>query len=180
MTQMQDIVVCPLSRLSETAETYRPERMVSLISVGTEIHRPASISEANHLVLSFNDVTAPAPGLVCASNQDMDRYLAFIRAWPQKAPLLVHCWAGVSRSTAGAFIAAALLNGQQSEQALAALLRSRSPSATPNRLLISLADQALDRQGRMTTAIHAIGRGADCFEGEAFTMPAGGIDGPSR
>jgi predicted protein tyrosine phosphatase len=49
-------------------------------------------------------------------------------------------------------------------------LRRASPSATPNRLLVSHADAILKRDGRMVAAVNAIGRGAEAFEGEPFTL----------
>jgi hypothetical protein len=52
-----------------------------------------------------------------------------------------------------------------------------SPTATPNRRLVALADRRLGREGRMAAAIAAIGRGADCFEGAPFALE---LAGPHR
>ena len=78
---------------------------------------------------------------------------------------MIHCYAGISRSTASAYIIAAALAPQRDETELAKTLRRLSPSATPNPRLIAMADALLDRDGRMVEAIQAIGRGADAFEG---------------
>jgi predicted protein tyrosine phosphatase len=51
-------------------------------------------------------------------------------------------------------------------------LRKQSPSATPNIRLIEIADEILGRNGRMGAAIKLIGRGAEAFEGEVFSLPA--------
>jgi predicted protein tyrosine phosphatase len=56
------------------------------------------------------------------------------------------------------------------EEELALELRRASPSATPNRLIVSLADDILGRQGRMVKAVEKIGRGADAFEGTPFIL----------
>ena len=61
--------------------------------------------------------------------------------------------AGISRSTAGAFIAACALNPQRSETAIAQAMREASPSAMPNILLITHADRMFGRRGRMIAAI---------------------------
>jgi predicted protein tyrosine phosphatase len=82
----------------------------------------------------------------------------------------VHCWAGISRSTAGAFITACALNPQRDEMKLARAIRDASPTATPNARLIALADRILDRNGRMVAAIEAIGRGIACHEGTPFRI----------
>jgi predicted protein tyrosine phosphatase len=53
---------------------------------------------------------------------------------------------------------------------IAVKLREASPTATPNRRLIAVADDLLGRRGRMVDAIAAIGRGAEAMEGVPFTL----------
>ena len=84
---------------------------------------------------------------------------------------MINCYAGISRSTASAYIIAAALAPKRDEAELAKTLRWLSPSATPNIRLVTLADAMLGRQGRMVEAIKAIGRGADAFEGVPFALP---------
>ena len=66
--------------------------------------------------------------------------------------LLIHCWAGISRSSAAAYAIACDRN-PGFERDIAIELRRRSPSATPNRLMVRLADDLLQRDGRMVEAI---------------------------
>jgi predicted protein tyrosine phosphatase len=82
----------------------------------------------------------------------------------------VHCYAGVSRSTAAALITTCALDPTRDEQAVADLIRARSPTATPNLRLVAVADALLKRQGRMVAAAERIGRGADCYEGVPFRI----------
>ena len=42
---------------------------------------------------------------------------------------------------------------------------------TPNRLMVALADDLLQRSGRMIKAIDGIGRGAEAAEGEPYQLP---------
>jgi len=84
--------------------------------------------------------------------------------------MLIHCFAGVSRSTASAFIAACLLAPHRDEHEIARALRKASPTATPNARFVALADSRLERKGRMSAAVAAIGRGEDCFEGLPFAL----------
>ena len=93
-----------------------------------------------------------------------------MRGWDRAEPMLIHCYAGVSRSTAAAFIAACALKPERDEFEVARALRAASPTATPNARLVALADAALGRDGRMSEAIAAIGRGEDCFEGTPFAL----------
>ena len=67
--------------------------------------------------------------------------------------MVVHCYAGISRSTASAFAAACLLNPHRDEGSIARQIRAASPIASPNRLIVSLADKALGRDGRMLRAL---------------------------
>ena len=96
--------------------------------------------------------------------------MEFAQNWDRAKPMLIHCWAGISRSTAAAYIITCLLNPERDEAEIANTLRAASPSATPNARLISVADEILGRNGRMVEAISAIGRGADAFEGTPFRM----------
>ena len=84
--------------------------------------------------------------------------------------MLIHCWAGISRSTATAFAALCILRPDEDEMSLALDLRAASASATPNRLITTKMDKVLGREGRMLRAVESIGRGADAFEGSAFTL----------
>jgi predicted protein tyrosine phosphatase len=129
--------------------------------------------EARHLVLRFNDITYAMEGLTAPCAETVRAILDFGAEWnatAPRAPLLVHCFAGISRSTAAAYILACSFAGPGHETALAAKLRNASPTATPNTLMIALADEMLDRKGRMTAAIQAIDRGAFAAEGVPFDL----------
>jgi predicted protein tyrosine phosphatase len=123
-----------------------------------------------HLRLAFHDIVEPVPGLVVPDRDMMQAVLKFGRdSEPQRA-LLIHCWAGISRSSAAAFAIACDRN-PGFERDIAVELRRRSPSATPNRLMVRLADDLLERDGRMIAAIEGIGRGAEAREGEPYELP---------
>ncbi|WP_079211695.1 MULTISPECIES: tyrosine phosphatase family protein [Brucella] len=167
---MTHIVVSPLSRLAAQIALHRPSHILSLSSSDL----PSMPSAATRLSLTFNDIVEPREGLVMPDDSHVHQILAFARDWGRSKPMLIHCYAGVSRSTASAYIIALALNPALDEVALAQKLRQLSPSATPNIRLIALADQILARNGRMIEAIRAIGRGKDAFEGEVFSLPVAG------
>jgi len=83
----------------------------------------------------------------------------------------VHCWAGVSRSTASAYTILCDKAGPGAEHDIAQLLRTRAPHAQPNKLIVRLADEALGRGGAMVRAIDAIGAGQMVTEGVPVEMP---------
>lgn len=117
--------------------------------------------EVAELSLVFNDIVEPRPDLVAPSRADIAALLAFGADWDGARPLLVHCRMGISRSTAACLILAAAARPGIKEGRLAAALREAAPCATPNGLMIALADDLLGRDGRLAAAARAIGRGAD-------------------
>lgn len=167
------IHVCPLSKIEATVKATGARHLLSVINLGTEVPRPAAILPEDHLFVGINDITVPQEGLIHPAAEHVEGILSFVRRWPREAPLVVHCYAGISRSTASAFIAACALNPDADEMEIARRLRVASPSATPNALLVSLADSALRRGGRMNAAIAAIGSGRMAFEGDPFELSFG-------
>lgn len=164
------IYVCPLSRVDDTVVRIGAERLISLLSAGTEMTRPAAIRAENHLLMNMHDIAVEQEGMTLPGEAHVRQLLDFARAWDRSRPLAINCWAGVSRSTASAYIIAAALDPSRDEAELATLIRKLSPTATPNPRLIAVADHILGRNGRMVSAITGIGRGADCFEGVPFGL----------
>lgn len=166
---MSRLYVCPLSRVEEAVAASGADALVSLLSPPRAPPRPAAIAADRHLVLGLSDIVAPLEGQVLPGAAHVEELLAFVRRWERRRPMVIHCYAGVSRSPAAAFITLCALT-QAPEIQIAQDLRRLSPSATPNRRLVALADTLLSRDGRMVAAIDSIGRGADCFENEIFSM----------
>jgi predicted protein tyrosine phosphatase len=164
------IHVCSLTRLHSTVATTGAGRVISLLSHGTEVERPQSIAEADHLWLSMHDIVDEQPDMVPPGRAHVESLLEFARGWDRSKPLVVHCFAGISRSTAAAYVIAAALAPSRDETELALTLRRASASATPNSRIIAIADDLLGREGRMISAIAAIGRGVEAFEGIPFAL----------
>ena len=120
----------------------------------------------------MNDIAQPMLGLDAPTEVHVGNLLSFVKDWNGDGAMLVHCWAGVSRSTAAAFISLCVLNDTVPEQDLAARLRQAAAHASPNRLLVALADDLLGRQGRMVDAIDAMGPATMVWEGKVFELPA--------
>ncbi|HUU65828.1 MAG TPA: tyrosine protein phosphatase [Methyloceanibacter sp.] len=168
----ETIFVSPLSLVQTTVADARVSHLVTLINGETLIDTPPSIGRDRHLRLSMNDICEPRDGLVVPCEDHVAELIRFALDWDQQAPLLIHCWAGISRSTAAAFISLCALNPETDEGALARTLRGASPTATPNSRLVALADKVLARQGRMTAAVEKIGRGTFAEEGQVFSLSA--------
>ena len=86
--------------------------------------------------------------------------------------MVVHCWAGISRSTASAFAIACERDPHADELEIAMAMRRASPSAFPNRRIVALADDILERRGRMLDAVEAMGGNGMAVEGIPFELPA--------
>lgn len=170
---MPTLHVSSLSKLHDTVAQVGATHVVTLINASTVVERPAGIAPERHLFLGMSDIVSPMDGHIIPAEAHVARFLDFISDWGRSGPLVIHCWAGISRSTAGAYIAACALAPGRDEEAIARALRAASPSATPNARLVALADAMLGRNGRMTAAIAGIGRGADAFEGAPFQLTLG-------
>lgn len=164
------IWVTPLSGLDRTLQTSGARHLLSLLSVGAEFSRPEGLAAEQCLHLSMHDIAETREGLVAPSSDHVARILDFGLKWQRQTPLLIHCFAGISRSTAAAYVIAAALRPDRDEEELAIKLRESAPSATPNPLIVAHADALLGRNGRMSAAIRGIGRGAEAREGTPFSM----------
>ncbi|PXW63083.1 protein tyrosine phosphatase [Methylobacterium sp. B4] len=167
---MPTLHVCPLSRLRDTIAAHRAGHLVTLATLGSAVERPAAIRPEHHLRVGFSDIVAPLEGHLPPGEAHVRAVLDFVAAWPRERPLVIHCYAGISRSTAAAYAAVCALRPDRDEADVARELRQRAPSATPNRLFVEIADRLLGREGRMSAAIAGIGRGAEAFEGTPFQL----------
>lgn len=169
---MTAIIVSPLSRIAEMAVRHRACEMISLMAEKQDFHRPAVIRAERHLRIGVNDITFAGTGdLIAPQVAHVEAIIAFARKWDRTAPLLIHCWMGVSRSPAAALIASLALHPGDDDMALARRLRAASPFATPNARLIEIGDDVLGRGGRLVDAVKAIGRGADANGDTPFVLP---------
>ena len=164
------IHVCSLAALPETVRITGASHILTVMANVAQVQRPQSVLEANHLRVQMDDINEPAEGFIAPNDDHILQVLNFVHGWDRKAPLVVHCYAGISRSTASAFTAACALNPHRDEIAIARQIRAASPIAQPNRRIVMLADKALGREGRMLRAIDAMGPGNMMIEGHPFRI----------
>ena len=164
------IHVCSLARLHDTVRDTGARHVVTLIKDISLVHRPATITAQNHLLLDMDDITDHIEGYVAPAEEHVGDLLRFVRSWDRANPLVVHCYAGISRSTAGAFVTACALNPRRDELTIARALRAASHTATPNIRIVRLADRLLGRDGRMVAAVEAIDPGMAAYATEPFRL----------
>ena len=149
-------------------------RSQAISILGPDSEHPAfeTVQGDDHLRLTFHDVASSTPGLTAPGAHDMAKLLGFIRAWDKQNSAAYPLLGGYQPFDCGRlYCNMSCCSPHSDESELALALRAASPSATPNPMLVALADDALGREGRMIRAIRSIGRGADAFEGAPFRLP---------
>jgi len=159
------IFVCGLDDMPGQVAELRPGRLISLLSPEHQPATPHEIASSDHLRLLIDDVDEPRAGAIAPARSHIETLIRFLRSSPPRSSILIHCLAGVSRSPAGALIALAL-DAPGRERDAAQLLRSAAPFADPNRLMIELADEILERRGNLVAALASMGS-ADLSRGFA-------------
>jgi len=166
------LVVTPLRLLPQVLAERAPSHLITLLSPAELIETPAGFEPKRHLRLGMYDISIPEVGMVAPDARMVERVLAFAQDWDERAPMVVHCWAGISRSTASAFAIACERNPHADELKIALAMRKASPSAFPNRRIVALADDILNRRGRMLEAVEAMGGNDFAVEGVPFDLAA--------
>jgi predicted protein tyrosine phosphatase len=163
------IHVAPLSAVQDVARGLPSYDLLTLLSPDTDATPLVALTPQRRLHLVFHDIVEAREGLILPSGAMIAAMLDFSRARTRETPLLIHCWAGISRSSAAAYILACDRHpGCEGE--LATTLRARAPFVTPNRRMVALADDLLGCNGAMVDAIARIGRGAEAFEGMPYRL----------
>ncbi len=156
------MTVCGIDELDGHRST-RASHVLSILDPDFPVPEAfGSYGEHAKLELRFHDIIEDDPGQIAPGPEHVDALLAFgrdLRAErSEPARLLVHCHAGVSRSTASmALILAQAMPEQPAEAILRTIYRLRD-KAWPNLRLIELGDRRLDRHGTLVAATHALHR----------------------
>lgn len=164
------IYVSSLGGLAAVANALPAFDLLTLLSPTASERDWSGLARERHVELAFHDIVEATPDLIAPDADVVNAILEFGRSSVADRPMLIHCWAGISRSSAAAYAIACDRNPGY-EAAIADELRKRSRYVTPNKLMVQLADEQLGRDGRMIEAIARIGRGADAFEGEPYRLP---------
>jgi predicted protein tyrosine phosphatase len=133
-----------------------PSRVVSIIQPELQPERPAELSEPAHLRVQVHDISEHRDDHILPGYEHIEKLIDFVIGWdPDEGALLAHCYAGVSRSTATALIAATIKTGDAYWSARR--LRAAAPHAYPNRRIVALADDILGLAGELMDACESMG-----------------------
>lgn len=166
------IWICSLAAAPQIALQVRPSRIVSLLSPYDTFPSFEGVGPDLHLTVPIHDIVEDIGDWRAPDVSDAESVIRFVESWDRAAPMLIHCWAGISRSTASAFITACLHNPGADEEEIALAIRKSSVTASPNRRLVAHADALLGRSGRMVRAVERIGRGDFSTEAQTFSIPS--------
>lgn len=163
------IHVCGIDAMPAHTAALRPSHLVSLVEPPAQPPTPP-VPAIRHLRVAIHDISEPMDACVVPAEHHVHSLIEFVDGWTGAAPLLVHCIAGISRSTAAALIALAMKSAESEEEA-ALRLRAVAPHAQPNRRMVALADALLGRNGRLQRAREAMGPAVPMLCGPLVSLP---------
>ena len=110
------------------------------------------------LTLRFHDIIEPTQGMLLPEREHIEALIAFGQGLTavDGDPLrhvLIHCHAGISRSSASMVTLLAEARPDAEEDWIFAHIREIRPQAWPNSRMIAIADELLGRGGRLTDAL---------------------------
>jgi predicted protein tyrosine phosphatase len=149
--------VCALRHLPDMIEQTDARHLVSAIDGYFQPTTPPNVAADRHLRLQMHDIVEARPDATLPARHHVRQLVEFVRGWDRREPMLIHCFAGLSRSTAAAFITLCAINPDTPEDVIARALRRCSDTAVPNKLFVALADAELGREGRMSGALATMG-----------------------
>lgn len=164
------VAVAPLRHLGQVIEETGATHLVSVLNAHLLPPTPGQIHPSRHLRLAVSDHVEADGGSRHPLAESIERLLAFASAWDRSTPLLLHCFSGLNRSTAAAYILLCSMNPETPETLIAHHLRQASDTAAPNRIMVAVGDQLLGRGGRMAAALDVIGSGSPAAEGRPFLL----------
>lgn len=147
--------ICGIDELPRHARS-GPAQVVSILDPDCPSpHALGGVESDDRLVLRFHDIIAPAKGKIPPRPGHVELLLAFSRhrARRRQRRLLVHCHAGISRSTAAAAVLMLHEQPDADEDALFDHIGRLRPQAWPNSRIIAYADEILGREGRLVQAL---------------------------
>ena len=149
------IYITSLANMPNLIRRFDIEYLVSIVDADGQPSTPTEISFSRHHRCVVDDIVESQPGKIAPQTKHIEDLIEFLDAWDSESSLLIHCIAGVSRSTAAALIAATLKTKNPRQSATA--LRVAAPYAWPNQRIVSLADAILGLDGQLIRARNEMG-----------------------
>jgi predicted protein tyrosine phosphatase len=147
------IVVSSLWQIDDAIRDFNIRHVISLNDPNSVPPPIPDIPKSNRLCVEFHDVTEEMPHRITPTIEDIETIISFGRGVLDGGdPVLIHCVAGVSRSTAAGLIVAANCSTKEPDE-LVKLLRNKAPYCQPNTLMIRLGDNSMALNGELISAV---------------------------
>ena len=155
------LIVCSLKDLDTVCKSIKPSHVISVIDPGFAPETPDGVT--HHLKLGFDDILEASPDnqIYRLNNNDIpqlppnkehtDSIIKFSSSWSSDTPIVIHCWCGVSRSMATATYLMCKIDNSDIDKNIR-YIRSIAPHANPNKVLISLFENSLNLNNRISLA----------------------------
>jgi predicted protein tyrosine phosphatase len=164
-----NLTICGLEELAGHCQARGVTHVISILDPG--FSEPDSIRHFDlerRLRLHFHDVIEAMPGWIAPERWDVELLLAFgrnlgrtpsgIRFEVPDTHLLVHCHAGLSRSTASAILLLAQHDPARAAHDIVGQVIRHRPRAWPNLRMVEMGDALLGRDGEIVAAVGALYR----------------------
>jgi predicted protein tyrosine phosphatase len=154
-----DLTICGLDELGDHS-TRAVTHVLSILDPNWPEPEAFWAYDPHHRVeMHFNDAIEPGPGIELPQARHVEEILAFGNTFQRdlaarrEAHLLIHCHAGISRSTAAMTTLLMQADPEETEERIFERLVAIRPKAWPNSLMIGFADDLLGRGGQLTAAL---------------------------
>lgn len=144
----EDLTFCGKNQVRKVVKRFSATHLLSLVDPNDRMPTPHRILRENHLSVSFDDVESPELAGAPADN-DLELIVAWVDRLPESTRLVIHCTAGISRSSAIAF---GLLCRVHDIGAARDRVLDTQPNASPNALVTMIMDRLFDMGGALHDA----------------------------
>ena len=154
MTTDFPIHICSLEAVKEM-DTSIYDGIITIEDSNIENPFRVRSGETQQLILRFDDISTPIDDLIVPQDIHIERALKFAQLIDDGS-LLIHCHAGISRSSAIALAIIADKLGVGNEEEAVKTLEFINPNCRPNRLLVKMTDEILERNGKLYNKVFEV------------------------
>ena len=154
MTTDFPIHICSLAAVKEM-DTSIYDGIITIEDSNIENPFRVRSDETQQLILKFDDISTPIDDLIVPQDIHIERALKFAQLIDDGS-LLIHCHAGISRSSAIALAIIAEKLGKGNEEEAVKTLEFINPNCRPNKLLVKMTDEILERNGKLYNKVFEV------------------------
>jgi predicted protein tyrosine phosphatase len=164
------IIVSSMWKLDMALTQFKAQHVISINDPGSNPPALPSIKQKNRINLQFHDVIENTQSVTPVSAAQIEEIVSFGKTVIDGgSPVLIHCTAGVSRSTAAGLVLAASFEVMEIA-VIVKLLREKAPYSQPNSLIVQLGDNYLELDGQLVSAVGSLKEPNSAMVPEPFVL----------